>query len=805
MIISKNSKLNLLFKALGYPVNMGFLSKSQYWPQDKIKKKVFDELRKTLINAKSVPYYKALFSDTHFDPEYDFQSVEDLVKIPILTKDIFTRQYKEFINPKYKGIAVEYHTSGSTGQPMKMLLSPYTVAIDKAMVLRHHSWCTRTLRPTIFSLRSYVRKSEDAPLWYYDFLQNTWFFSAYDLNTQNASLYIDQLIKINPEIIRGYPSSISFLCDYLTSGDVKKLTRLRGVYTSSETLTEYERERIEARFGRKLFNWYGMTEPAVIIKECRMHTGMHVCWEYGYPEFLDSDQSNVKKLVTTSFYNHCMPFIRYETGDLVEINDDFNCCDLTSPTVKTVVGRKDDYIVGVNGGKLPSINFYTLFRSFEDIKAFQLVQYSTLELLVLIRAIKPLNDDVKQKLYKELRYRVGHHIPIHIKETERFFTNADGKVLVVLKRPGSYKLSYHDEYSVSTQKAWTDFDGGTLPDKLDWNEADCLPVAELKTYLKDLLNSEHLLNWYPETQHASLLNALRAYTGIGKSSDILLCNGSDNAIRLILQAFTSQSKCLVLQPNYDNFRAQCESFGNHVISVDYTGNTDPLDLLPQIKAAEPRLIYLTNPNNPIGYVIDNKALATIAQLAKSLHAILIIDEAYFEFYGKSATHLLQSYDNIIVLRTFSKAFGLAGLRIGYLVANREQIRELYKVYNPKDVMMLSAKAAKFMLDNMDKVLDYVKVVKRNRQRLYDYFEELSVRYYPSQGNYVSFVVDDVDEYLRFMETRHIYIRDRRRYFKENFVRVTVGGNSSFERFLESDKKFREILHTVGSGENTGSC
>jgi phenylacetate-coenzyme A ligase PaaK-like adenylate-forming protein len=153
MVISKNSKINLLFKAYGYWLFKKKLVHTQYDSAEKFKDFQFKEVRKTLIAAKNVPYYKALFSQIKFNPETDFKQLSDLEKIPVLTKDIIRKEYKNLINPNYSGIVIEYATSGSTGQPQKMLLTPYMVAMDKAMIFRHHSWSTNKSRPTIFSRR----------------------------------------------------------------------------------------------------------------------------------------------------------------------------------------------------------------------------------------------------------------------------------------------------------------------------------------------------------------------------------------------------------------------------------------------------------------------------------------------------------------------------------------------------------------------------------------------------------------------------------------------------------------------------
>jgi phenylacetate-CoA ligase len=791
--ISKNSKINLLFKAYGYLIYKRKLVHTQGQTQDSFKDFQFLNVRKTLIAAKDVPYYKALFNEIGFVPERDFKQLSDLEKIPVLTKDIIRREYKQLINPKYKGVAVEYSTSGSTGQPQKMLLTPYMVAMDKAMIFRHHGWSVNKARPVIFSLRSYVMKEIDSPLFKYNPIEKNYYFSAYNLNHANAPIYVEHLIRINPDILRGYPSSINFLCDYLTPADVSKLTNLKGIYTASETLSFEERNKIEALFGKILFNWYGMTEPAIIIKEGPDHNGMHMCLEYGFPEFLDTEGSNIKKLVTTSFNNSVMPFIRYDTGDLVELADNTNNdSPIKLPVVKTVLGRKDDFIVGLNGAKLPSINFYTLFREFSKIKAFQIVQYSTLEVLVLIRTLEKLTTEETAALKKGMELRIGPGIDIYFEEKEKFFTNADGKTLVVVKKPGSYKLASYDSYSLSTQKAWDNFRNDTVSYKLDWNEADEVADPGVLDFITGLYKKDNLLKWYPEADHKMLLEKLRTFNGLDSTNKILLAHGSDNALRMILQVFTNKSKCMVLLPTYDNFRAQSESFGNKVIGISVSDSSEQSinTIVSEISKIQPQLIYVTNPNNPIGYQIENEGLKKILTAAKAISSLVIVDEAYYEFSRESSLPLLKEFGNLLIIRTFSKAFGLAGIRLGYLLANEDIVDELRKVYNPKDVTMLSASVGEYMLNNFDKIDKYVDEVNSNKEYFYNYCQENNIKYYPSKANFVSYEVDNAEKYIDFMADNKVYLRNRKSYFNGEFVRATIGASQSFNAFLTADKLYR---------------
>ena len=420
------------------------------------------------------------------------------------------------------------------------------------------------------------------------------------------------------------------------------------------------------------------------------------------------------------------------------------------------------------------------------------MQYSTLEVLVLIRTSEKLANEEMAALRKGLELRIGTGIPVSIEEREKFFTNADGKTLVIVKKPGSYKLASYDAYSLSTQKAWDNFRKDIVSYKLDWNEADEVASQEVLDFIRGLFQKDNYLKWYPEASHSKLLEKIRSFNGLDSVNKILLAHGSDNSLRMILQVFTSHSKCMVLLPTYDNFRAQAESFGNTVIGIPVSdsSNESIIMIAEEIARIQPQLIYITNPNNPIGYQIDNEGLKKILDAAKAIHALVIADEAYYEFSGETSLALLQQYSNLIIIRTFSKAFGLAGIRLGYLLANEEVVAELNKVYNPKDVTMLSASVGEYMLNNYDKIQKYVDEVNSNKEIFYEYCRQNNIRHYPSKANFVSYEVDNAAGYIKYMADNKVYLRDRKSYFNGEFVRATIGARESFNAFLNADKSYR---------------
>ena len=133
---------------------------------------------------------------------------------------------------------------------------------------------------------------------------------------------------------------------------------------------------------------------------------------------------------------------------------------------------------------------------------------------------------------------------------------------------------------------------------------------------------------------------------------------------------------------------------------------------------------------------------------------------------------------------------MAGIRLGYLLANEEIVDELKKVNNPKDVTMLSATVGEYMLNNYDKIEKYVDEVNSNKELFYNYCNQNNIKYYPSKANFVSYEVDNTENYIKYMGDNRVYLRDRKSYFNGEVVRATIGASESFNAFLKADKAYR---------------
>ena len=269
-----------------------------------------------------------------------------------------------------------------------------------------------------------------------------------------------------------------------------------------------------------------------------------------------------------------------------------------------------------------------------------------------------------------------------------------------------------------------------------------------------------------------------------KAENIILGNGSDELLDLILKAF--KGPCIGLNPSYSWYKIAAGILGEEYLEVnlndDFTLSSE--QFIDKSKRAN--ILFLCNPNNPTGTVIPEDKLREILDENK----ITVIDEAYYEFYGKSAVPLLKKYDNLIVLRTFAKAFALAGLRIGYGIANSNIIDLLYKVKMPFTTNSVAQEAAISALDDLRYTESRVNKIIKDREILFNKLKQ-KFRAFRSHANFVLIDTTPIKskEFYEWFLERGIIIRNLGKFngFRGEYCRISVGTsdeNRAFIRALE---------------------
>jgi phenylacetate-CoA ligase len=412
------------------------LKHSQYWSEEKIKEFQVQQMQNILRHAfENIPFYRKRFMECAFNPYRDFQDIGDIKRIPVLRQSE-ARNAKEQLayNPELRN-SIELRTSGTTGEPFICYASPKHWIVEQGVLWRHWKWMGYKFRDRMAIIRSYVPQ-KGAPLWKIDKARNFYYLSAYHISEENVDPYIRKLREWKPKFLRGYPSSLYLLAQFMKARSLS-IDAPIAIITASETLLPHYRKLIEETFNAPVFNWYGMAEPAITMVECDAHTGMHVNAEYGLCELLEDRDlpSNERRIVATSLHNTAMPLIRYETKDIAVMMEGGKCsCGRSLPVVKTILGRSDDFLYGSKGRILPSVNFYTLFYEYPEYLRFQIIQKSKREIEVRVSFSGSVMPERRMQFLDEFRDRVGSDVMINMVENEAFIQTGEGKTPVIIQK-----------------------------------------------------------------------------------------------------------------------------------------------------------------------------------------------------------------------------------------------------------------------------------------------------------------------------------------------------------------------------------
>ena len=339
-------------------------------------------------------------------------------------------------------------------------------------------------------------------------------------------------------------------------------------------------------------------------------------------------------------------------------------------------------------------------------------------------------------------------------------------------------------YKITPQDVWA----ATSPDnllKLDWNESP-VDFPWYQEELRRISFQDGLIAWYPDCLAIELTENLSHFVGINCNL-ILTFPGSDVGLETLCRAYLdSHNSVLFLSPNYENFRVYVAQTGASVrdfvvIPPDMPHVSSIIDLVRS--ATDIKAIYLSRPNNPLGYVIPSDL---IKELALSLsETLVIVDEAYIEFSDQdSCASLVENLPNLVVSRTFSKAFGMAGMRLGYICSSVEIINTLNKIRNGKNVSMISQRLGIVALQNFSLVSDWISEVRRSRIYFESWCTSRGIAFFPSQGNFVLFRVDQPAELCSHLKSSSIYIRNRD-LVGPGLVRATIGNQSHVQRLIQA--------------------
>ncbi|HXC47249.1 MAG TPA: histidinol-phosphate transaminase [Candidatus Sulfotelmatobacter sp.] len=315
--------------------------------------------------------------------------------------------------------------------------------------------------------------------------------------------------------------------------------------------------------------------------------------------------------------------------------------------------------------------------------------------------------------------------------------------------------------------------------RLDFNENTTGCSTAALAALRRLNGKE--LAMYPEYQAPTKI--LARYFGV-KPEELLLTNGGDDALRVFFDTFVEPSShILICEPTFPMYRYYAEIAGARVETLHYSKEMDfPLaDVLKALRK-KPRVFFVANPNNPTGTLVDKAAIENILKAAT--HTAVVLDEAYSDFSGVTGVPWIGRHPNLFIAKTFSKAAGLAGLRLGAVIAQHESLALVRRALPPFPVNAAALAAGVAAVRERRTIERYIRETKRLRKWFGGELKQRNVRVFPSAGNFLLADFGDAGPGLFLLLTRNgILIRERSKDLGPGFARITIGTKKELQALL----------------------
>lgn len=397
----------------------------------------FAKLRELIEHcSKNVPFYKASFDRAGFMPGH-LKTIADLAKLPLLSRQDLRDHFEELRAVNASQFEPEQCASGgATGQPVRFLLDRRAIALEKACVWRHRlrsGYKDGEPAANMRGLRLAFKPREHSVI---DKGENCLYLSSYGLTPETAAAYTKAFNNFRPTLFDSYASSAALFANLVEHSDVK-IHSPRAIVCASETLYPHQRERIEAVFRSRVWDWYGLTELVGNASECELHNGYHISMEQGYFEVLDDNglavaPGEVGEIVATGLHNYSMPLVRYRTGDLGEFTDELCPCGRSSRMIKSIQGRVFEFIETPSGVRLTATALNVHDNTWDHVLQFQYVQKTRDTVLLRVIKADAYTEADERRVLDRMAARFGDEIHLRIEYVSEMPKTPRGKTPLIV-------------------------------------------------------------------------------------------------------------------------------------------------------------------------------------------------------------------------------------------------------------------------------------------------------------------------------------------------------------------------------------
>lgn len=433
MLQSAHHRLN----GYEFPQVFNFLEESQWWSQDLLKSYQGECLGRLIRHAyEKVPYYRRVMERSGLRP-VDFNKVEDLIKLPVLTKDQFREHWRELLTVDLDHYKVSFRTTGgTTGEPIRMLLDRTSGAWSGAAFSRGRGWAgyrrgEKLVRLFGGSLGLYPTSLKDK---FKSRFFGEVFLPAFELSAGNIERYARKVKESGALYINGYTSALYLFALLLESKGID--LSVKGVFPTAEPLLEPYREKITKVLRAGVFDGYGCGEVNSIAFECESHNGMHITEEHVVVETLVGGKPVVNQpgeITLTELHNYAMPLIRYQNGDIGIISTEPCSCGRGLARLTKIVGRSNDLLVAKDGRLVSGCFAPCLFRNTKGVQQFQIIQESKDFLRLNVVKNENFRDEEMDIIHETIRRSLGE-VEIKICYLPEIPVSRSGKLRFVISK-----------------------------------------------------------------------------------------------------------------------------------------------------------------------------------------------------------------------------------------------------------------------------------------------------------------------------------------------------------------------------------
>lgn len=410
---------------------------SQFWSKEKIAQFQLKRLKILLAHAyKNTVYYKRLFDSISFDP-CNFQTIQEIEKVPFLTKNII-RANLDLLIAKNLGTS-EIHfseTGGTTGVKMKFYRDNASLVAKEAAMYRFEKWAGWDFGQRMglvwpaqqdyvghWSLKAKIKN---------EFFTRQLVLPAAILDEKKIAEYVQLLKRKKPVIIRAFTSPLCEVAKYMVRQGIT--VPLKGVITTGEPLFEHQRHLLNSAFQCEVFDSYRSREAGPIAQECEKHDGMHINAESLYlecvpPEKKEFFEPGVGEIVVTDLLNFGMPLIRYKMGDMAVFAEHTCSCGRGLPLIKGLAGRSPDTFWGLDGKRIAagSLVLYLVDEAPGMLGQVQIIQDSIDHLLIRMTPDPPPTNNIKEYQIKTVKKLFGESMRVSFEIVDEIPREKSGK------------------------------------------------------------------------------------------------------------------------------------------------------------------------------------------------------------------------------------------------------------------------------------------------------------------------------------------------------------------------------------------